>query len=74
MRKVFTPSEFFSVPGAFSEFVQCCSAGAKGGGADAGAVIDRAADVVGTDPRILDLLEENGIDYVIHLPWRPTQR
>ena len=23
---------------------------------------------IGADPRVLDLLEENGIDYVIHLP------
>lgn len=24
--------------------------------------------IIQADPRILDLLEENGIDYVIHLP------
>jgi hypothetical protein len=29
---------------------------------------------IGADPRVLDLLEENGIGYVIHLPWSPTQR
>ena len=29
---------------------------------------------IGADPRILELLEENGIKYVIHWPCRPTGR